>query len=155
MVGAGETHRCSPVCSREHRCPCLTVLPTGLLDGLVGLRNQPVTPAQRTWLSSALRVFLCTKLWPINNPDLAGTQQRKRKATQLSCMVRPPKMAVLLLSVPPLLDQCLLHLRPTDLPSYAQSLISKGLHTCPRPQLVIVLIFRSEHLQFDSLSKGQ
>ena len=37
-------------------------------------------------------------------------------------MVRPLKMAVLLLSVPPLLDQCLLHLHPTHrthLPTYS------------------------------------
>ena len=37
------------------------------------------------------------------------------------CMIRPPKMAVLLLSVHPLLDQCLLPLHPThmpDLPAY-------------------------------------
>lgn len=36
------------------------------------------------------------------------------------CMIRPPKMAVLLLSVHPLFNQCLLHLHPpymTDLPS--------------------------------------
>ena len=46
-------------------------------------------------------------------------------------MVRPPKMAVLLLSVHPLLDKCLLYLHPihmTDLPKYL-----------PRPQLVTVL----------------
>ena len=38
-----------------------------------------------------------------------------------NCMVRPLQMAVLLLSVHPLLDQCLLHLSPThmtDLPTY-------------------------------------
>ena len=48
------------------------------------------------------------------------------------CMVRTVKMAVLLLSVHPLLDQCLLCLHPThltDLPAYL-----------PQAQLVIVLI---------------
>ena len=48
------------------------------------------------------------------------------------CMVRPLQVAVLLLSVHPLPDQCLLHLHPmqvTDFPS-----------TCPGPQLVIVFI---------------
>ena len=47
-------------------------------------------------------------------------------------MVGPLKVAVLLLSVHPLLDQCLLYLYPThmtDLPTYL-----------PLPQLVIVLI---------------
>lgn len=47
-------------------------------------------------------------------------------------MFRPLNMIVLLLSVRPLPDQCLLHLyltHKTDLPS-----------TCPRPQLVIILI---------------
>ena len=46
-------------------------------------------------------------------------------------MVRPPKMAVLLLSVHPLPDQHLLHLHPThmtDLPTHL-----------PRPQLMAVL----------------
>ena len=55
-------------------------------------------------------------------------------------------MAVLLLSVHPLLDQSLPHLHPThmtDLPTYL-----------PLPQLVIVLTFKSEHLLHDSLSKG-
>ena len=47
-------------------------------------------------------------------------------------MLRPPNMAVLLLSVHPLLDQCLLHLYPAymtdlDLPTYL-----------PLPQLVTV-----------------
>ena len=46
----------------------------------------------------------------------------------------PPKMPVVLLSVPALPEQCLLHLHPTHtthLPS-----------TFPRPQLVIILIKR-------------
>ena len=63
------------------------------------------------------------------------------------CMVRPPKMAILLLSVHPLLHQGLLQLHPahmTDLPTYLL-----------RPQLVIILAFRSEHLHHDSLSKGR
>ena len=46
------------------------------------------------------------------------------------CMVRPPMMAVLLLSVHPLLDQCLLH------PYLLTGLTF--LRTCPKPQLVIV-----------------
>lgn len=33
-------------------------------------------------------------------------------------------------------------------------LISRCLRTCPRPQLVIALIFRSERLHYDSLSRG-
>ena len=33
-----------------------------------------------------------------------------RVVLDLGCMIRPPKMAVLLLSVQPLLDQSLLHL---------------------------------------------
>ena len=60
-------------------------------------------------------------------------------------MMRPPKVAVLLLSVPPLLDQCLFHLHPihmTDLPTYL-----------PRPQLVIVLTVNSKYLHLDSLPK--
>ena len=47
------------------------------------------------------------------------------------CIVSPLKMAVLLLSVHLLLNQCLFHLHPTqmtDLPTY-----------CPSSQLVIVL----------------
>ena len=50
------------------------------------------------------------------------------------CMVRPLEMAVLLLSVPPLLDHSLLHLYPTrmtDLPSSSENLIGKCLHSCP------------------------
>ena len=49
---------------------------------------------------------------------------------EMRCMVRPLKMAVLLLSVHPLFDQHLLHLHPThmtDLPMYL-----------PLPQLVVV-----------------
>ena len=46
-------------------------------------------------------------------------------------MVRTLKMAVLLLSVHPLLDQCLLLLYLTHL---------TDLPICPRPQLVIVFI---------------
>ena len=72
-------------------------------------------------------------------------------------MLRLPNMTVLLLSVHPLLDQSLLHLHPihkTDIPSQLQSLISKCLHTCPRPQLVVVLTFRPEHFYYHSLSKG-
>ena len=40
----------------------------------------------------------------------------------VDCMARPPKMAVLLPSVDPLPNQCLIHLRPThitDLPTLA------------------------------------
>ena len=47
-------------------------------------------------------------------------------------MIRPLKMAILLLSVHPLQDQCLLHLHTThltDLPTYL-----------PQAQLVIVLM---------------
>ena len=49
-------------------------------------------------------------------------QQLKRHTNSLSqdmCMDRPPKMAVLLFSIHPLLDQCLLHLnlRLADLPT--------------------------------------
>ena len=47
-------------------------------------------------------------------------------------MVRPLEMAVLLLSVHPLPHQGLLHLHPTHMTTF--------LSTCPRPQLVIVLI---------------
>ena len=53
-------------------------------------------------------------------------------------MIKPLKMAILLLSVHPLLNQCLLHLHPTymtDLPTYL-----------PPSQLVIVLLFSSERL---------
>ena len=49
-----------------------------------------------------------------------------------NCMVRPLKIAFLLLSVPPQLDQCLLHLYPlhmNDLPTYPA-----------QAQLVIILI---------------
>ena len=55
-------------------------------------------------------------------------------------MVRPLKMAVLLLSVHPLLDQCLLHLHPThmtDLPTY---LSQAPANDCSS--------FRSEHLHY-------
>ena len=44
---------------------------------------------------------------------------------RVECMIRPPKMAILLLSVHPLLDQCLLHLHPThltELPKYSSHL---------------------------------
>ena len=50
------------------------------------------------------------------------------------CMIRPPKMAVVLLSEHPLPDLSLLHLHPThmaDLPPKSWSLISKCLHICP------------------------
>ena len=56
-------------------------------------------------------------------------------------------------SISPCFTYTLLNL--TDLPSLSRSLISKCLHTCSQPQLVIVLIFSSEHLHHDSLSKGQ
>ena len=49
-------------------------------------------------------------------------------------VVRPLKMAALLLSVHPLIDQCLLPLHPNPTPQLT------FLSTCPRPQLVIVLI---------------
>ena len=49
-------------------------------------------------------------------------------------MVRPPKMPVVLLSVPPLPDQCLLHLHPTHMTHPPSSF--------PRPQLVIILVKR-------------
>ena len=48
-------------------------------------------------------------------------------------MVRPLKVAVLLLSVQPLPDQGLLPLHPTHLTDLPMC-------TCPGPQLVIVLI---------------
>lgn len=56
-------------------------------------------------------------------------------------------MAVLVLSVHPLLNQPLLPLHPTrmtDLPTYLLL-----------PQLVVVLTFKSEHLYHESLSKGR
>ena len=57
-------------------------------------------------------------------------------------MVRPLKMAVLLLSVHPLLDQRLLHLHPThmtDLPTYVPP---EPARDCPNP--------RSEHFHLVS-----
>ena len=62
-------------------------------------------------------------------------------------MIRPPKMAVLLLSVHPLLDQCLLHLHPTHMTDLATYL--------PRPELVIILIFRSEHLHLITYQRSR
>ena len=62
-----------------------------------------------------------------------------------------------LLSVHPPAGPVLLHLHPThrtDLPPQQQSLISKYLHNSPTSQLVVI-IFRSEWLPFDSLTKGR
>lgn len=103
-------------------CPCLLSCPqASRMGSSIMRRNQPATtPAPRTWLSSALHVFLCTKVWPIKIQTLLGHKQLKRKAASLSWMVRPPKMAVLLLSVHPLLNQTLLHLHPTHIiPSWS------------------------------------
>ena len=62
------------------------------------------------------------------------------------CMISPLKMAVLSLSVYPLLDPCLLHytLLTRLSCSLNQSLICRCLHICPRPHSVTVLIFKSE-----------
>ena len=54
------------------------------------------------------------------------------------CMVRPPKTAVLLFSVHPMLDQSLLHLHPIHISSYSWSLISKCWHTCCQPQIYMM-----------------
>lgn len=65
-------------------------------------------------------------------------------------MSRQQELPFLLLSVQPLPDPslfCYSH----DWPS--QSLIRKGLHTCPWPQPVTGLIFRSEWFHHESLSK--
>ena len=55
-------------------------------------------------------------------------------------------MAVLLLSERPLLGQGLLHLHLLTWLTI--------LHTCPQPQLMIVLTFRSEHLHLVAI-KGK
>ena len=62
------------------------------------------------------------------------------------CMVRPLKMAVLLLFAHPLMDKNLLHLHPTymtDLPTYLPQVPSKDCFS-----------FRSEHLHYVSFPGG-
>ena len=51
--------------------------------------------------------------------------KRPAGSVGLECMVRPPKMAALLVSVHPLPDQCLLHLHPIHIPDL--------LKYCPHP----------------------
>lgn len=70
-------------------------------------------------------------------------------------MTRPPKMVILLLSPPGPVPASLTYTHMTELSPLSWSLISKYLHICPWPQLVIVLIFRSEWLSFGNLAKGR
>ena len=60
-------------------------------------------------------------------------------------MVRPLKMAVLLLSIHPLLDQWLLHLQPTHMTKLLTNLLQAPANDCSS--------FGSEYLHYDSLSK--
>lgn len=63
------------------------------------------------------------------------------------CMVRPLKMPVLLLFVHLLLDQCLLHLHPTQKSNLPAYLPHAPANDCSS--------FRAEHRHADSLSKGR
>lgn len=64
----------------------------------------------------------------------------------MQCVIRPPKVTVLLQSETPLLCQHLLPLHPTYMTELPTDL--------PLPQVMIVLTSKSEHLHHDSLSKG-
>ena len=84
-----------------------------------------------------------------DGPNHNGTHpMAKRHASSLRqdpCMITPPKMALLLLSIHPLLNQCLLHLHLRTWLTF--------LYACPRAQLMRALA--SDHNPPWCLSKGK
>ena len=76
-----------------------------------------------------LQWIVSQPLWhPRHCAKNLGAKVIKNRYSLIFCMIRPLKMVALLLSAYPLIDQSLLHFYPTH------------LHTCPKPQPVIVLI---------------
>ena len=98
---AEGTYRCSLGCSR----PCLTVLPTGLLDEINHWAEKSTSNASVEESAELSTAWL--PLHQVGNltiQTLPGHKQLK-KAAHVSDMVRPYKMLVLLLSVYPQLGQ--------------------------------------------------
>ena len=82
---------------------------------------------------------------PNNNGNNPMDKRHTSSLTQDPCVIRPPKMAVLLLSIHPLLGQCLLHLHLLTWLTF--------LYAWPRAQLMTALALHNNPPQ--CLSKGQ
>ena len=82
---------------------------------------------------------------PKHNGNHPTAKRHTSSLSQDPCLIRPPKMAVLLLSIHPLLDQCLLHLHLLTRLTF--------LYAWPRAQLMTALALDNNPPQ--CLSKGQ